>query len=288
MILRPDEQEKTNEVLKRITLWLNNKEETDPFVIIEPNSFLRKFYYTKIEAEFKLCTAKSLEERGGIEIIKYSNQDEKDKAEEVVKKLYALKLEQLKGFSRIFEIMVEHKKPLIGHNLLYDLLFIQGHFDYLEHDYRQFKARLHSLLPSIYDTKYIAYNTSISKLFTEGTSLGTVHRYLHEDKELTQQISLIYPPGFDVYTVEDPLNLNNSPKYHEAGFDALVTGYVFLKMRSAISLEEFEATKNKLNTMFSLFDVNLGNPKDIIKKKVEIEKLNRIIWADSNISVNNS
>jgi poly(A)-specific ribonuclease len=268
LILKKEEIEKTNNVLKDVELWLNKKEETSPFIINEPSSFLRKFYYQKIEAEFKNCVAKSLEDRGGIEITKFNCKEDRDKYDEEVKRLHELKLEQIKGFTRIFEIITEHKKPFIGHNLLFDLLFLQSHFDYLEQEYKHFKTRLHTLLPEIYDTKYIASNTSIQTLFLEGTSLGTIHRYLHEDKKSTQQIKLKYPPGFDVYTVEDPLNLNNSPKYHEAGFDALVTGYVFLKMKSAISEEELNSTKNKLNTMFSLFDINLGANKDFKKKKV--------------------
>ena len=32
------------------------------------------------------------------------------------------------GFSRIIEIMIMSKKPLIGHNMLLDLMFLYEHF----------------------------------------------------------------------------------------------------------------------------------------------------------------
>lgn len=32
------------------------------------------------------------------------------------------------GFSQVFQLLVEHKKPLIGHNLLTDLLFMYKQF----------------------------------------------------------------------------------------------------------------------------------------------------------------
>ena len=48
-------------------------------------------------------------------------------------------------------------KPLVGHNLLYDLLFLHDHFEGpLPPTLAACKATLHARLPLIWDTKLLA------------------------------------------------------------------------------------------------------------------------------------
>jgi poly(A)-specific ribonuclease len=63
----------------------------------------------------------------------------------------------MKGFTTVFELLREAKKPIVGHNLFFDILFFFSHFhSKLPDDYLVFKKRLNKYFPTIYDTKYLA------------------------------------------------------------------------------------------------------------------------------------
>jgi hypothetical protein len=49
-------------------------------------------------------------------------------------------LDSLLGFSRLFKLLIELKKPIVGHNLLLDLMIM----------YNQFHEQLPSKLPPFY------------------------------------------------------------------------------------------------------------------------------------------
>jgi len=80
----------------------------------------------------------------------------------------------LLGFSLIFEEIWNSDKILIGHNCLYDLLFIYSAFvDELPKDYQNFKKIISDRVNrKFFDTKYLAGQVDISgKIFKKGTSL---------------------------------------------------------------------------------------------------------------------
>ena len=53
---------------------------------------------------------------------------------------------------------MESKKPLVGHNCLYDILRIYHQFvDDLPANYKDFKRAFHHFFPEIYDTKHLAF-----------------------------------------------------------------------------------------------------------------------------------
>ena len=67
------------------------------------------------------------------------------------------------GFSflwkKLKEIFTKTKKPVIGHNMFYDLLFMVHNFEknLTVNDYYEFKQILHKeIFPMIYDTKLLA------------------------------------------------------------------------------------------------------------------------------------
>ncbi len=83
------------------------------------------------------------------------------------------------GFSLVFKCLVEARKPIVGHNMIMDLLLIYHHFYkplpskhlinfcffkslfflfVILEKLNQFKSSLHSLFPYIFDTKCILFN----------------------------------------------------------------------------------------------------------------------------------
>lgn len=73
---------------------------------------------------------------------------------------------------------------------------------------------------------------------------------------------LILDQKFKAY---EPGNLEN-PRYHEAGYDAFLTGVIYAKMFFMLDKEEQERVKNSINTMRCMYYVKLTSPDPFIKE----------------------
>ena len=61
------------------------------------------------------------------------------------------------GFAKVIQLIIKYQKPIVGHNVLLDLLHTFNQFiEPLPKDYKSFKESIHALFPYIYDTKHIA------------------------------------------------------------------------------------------------------------------------------------
>lgn len=71
------------------------------------------------------------------------------------------------GFRRVFNLLTAAKKPIIGHNCLYDLLFLYTHLVHpiLPSSLKDFKQKFTALFPLVFDTKFL----SLSKPFSQKT-----------------------------------------------------------------------------------------------------------------------
>ncbi|KAK7475651.1 hypothetical protein BaRGS_00033077 [Batillaria attramentaria] len=140
------------------------------------------------------------------------------------------KLKQsLLGFTRVFRVLREYQKPLVGHNMLMDLLFLYDKFfQPLPADYNTFKRNLHDLFPRIYDTKHISF--SMRKMLeaitgTFSTNLVQLYRILDSERATIStrfMPKVTHAKGFERYKSQD------AP--HEAGFDAFLCGYAFVRI----------------------------------------------------------
>ncbi|XP_067667980.1 pre-piRNA 3'-exonuclease trimmer-like [Haliotis asinina] len=151
-------------------------------------------------------------------------------------------LNSLLGFTRVFRILTECKKPLIGHNMLMDLMFMYDKFfQPLPCKYQDFKNSLHQLFPIIYDTKHMAFSLRKEledKTLVESTSLQRLYSSL--DSTQGKQKVLFSPEiqhgaGYDRY--------RGQFVPHEAGFDAYQCGYVFLRLAHIITLKDVRSTE---------------------------------------------
>lgn len=67
-------------------------------------------------------------------------------------------LEKLLGFSNIIRLLVQYKKPIIGHNLFMDLILLHNQFiGPLPKKYSIFKKNINNMFPEVFDTKYISH-----------------------------------------------------------------------------------------------------------------------------------
>lgn len=119
------------------------------------------------------------------------------------------RLEERVGVRRIIDAVLDHRLPIVGHNCWLDLMhFWQKFIQPLPRNYGEWKKEIYALIPKLIDTKYLA---SVL-LNLESTSLG----------DLTEHF------------VEASLPIKRSRKqtahFHDAGYDSLCTGQVFLGM----------------------------------------------------------
>ncbi|KAK7080619.1 hypothetical protein SK128_019041, partial [Halocaridina rubra] len=97
----------------------------------------------------------------------------------------------------------------------------------LPKSYESFKSSLHEMFPIIYDTKYLA--TNLKRLFQgdqanspwRSTSLPDLASYLEREK------GVLYVPA--IHHSSDNI-YNHQQLLHEAGYDAFLTGFIFLKL----------------------------------------------------------
>uniref|UniRef100_A0A8C3KBB7 PARN like, ribonuclease domain containing 1 n=1 Tax=Calidris pygmaea TaxID=425635 RepID=A0A8C3KBB7_9CHAR len=61
-----------------------------------------------------------------------------------------------RGFTNLFQTLVKAKKPLVGHNMLMDLMHLHDKFyKPLPESYEEFKRNIHNLFPVLIDTKTV-------------------------------------------------------------------------------------------------------------------------------------
>lgn len=140
-----------------------------------------------------------------------------------------------KGFLEVLEHMILNKKPIVGHNLVLDLMQIISQFmEPLSDDYNSFKETCHSLFPLIYDTKYIAHSLIDPKTLTNNQSrLSDLYHQLLDSDTMTK------------IEVEQLVHGKQSP--HQGGFDAYMSGYCFLALCQSYLNEEkkFKSKREK-------------------------------------------
>eukprot|EP01028_Stygiella_incarcerata_P007813 TRINITY_DN326_c0_g1_i1.p1 TRINITY_DN326_c0_g1~~TRINITY_DN326_c0_g1_i1.p1 ORF type:complete len:548 (+),score=150.68 TRINITY_DN326_c0_g1_i1:93-1646(+) len=134
-------------------------------------------------------------------------------------------LHDVLGMYFVFELLVEAKKPIIGHNCLMDFLFLwRWVHQSIPQTAPKFKKELHALLPHIFDTKRL--HESILPRFSpwNGTHLSCLYEYW--DGVLKREEEESDYPSIKIRIGQGELKHLGS--YHQGGYDAYATGVIFL------------------------------------------------------------
>jgi hypothetical protein len=182
-------------------------------------------------------------------ISKLEESEKKIKMEELLGTKYE-EVNKKKGVKKLFDAMIRKKSVLIGHNFNLDVLFIISHFgDSLPHTLKEYKEMLKKYFSKIYDTKYLFENLRQEykefKLENENTNLEAIYTHL---KTLSNNLNV----SIDIH--EEMRNCYNteSTAYHEASFDAFVTGCAFLWM-THLTENKTENHSNRMYLMRSIY-----------------------------------
>ncbi|CAG9326683.1 unnamed protein product [Blepharisma stoltei] len=151
-------------------------------------------------------------------------------------------------------------KPLIGHNMITDLLqFHDKLIAPLPMSVKNFALKLNSKFPTIIDTKYIIQSSSLLKHYfnitkKQGANLSECYKAIEKDSE------------FSNLKVTQPFN-NEETNFHNAGFDSYITGALFIRILQILkitftkNLSDLENIVNKIPMSGSgRLPLNLSKP----------------------------
>lgn len=140
------------------------------------------------------------------------------------------------GFSLIVEYLMQAQKPIIGHNMIYDIIYLYNQFiGELPDTYAEFIQEWNKRFPHVYDTKVLS---CLAEYFGR-TDLGKVYEKCTTDRGMENNITINFDlkNGFVNYDQSSLLS-----HYHEAAYDAYMTGFSFINI---LKFKEIQADKFK-------------------------------------------
>lgn len=243
----------------KATVTDTDDKEKKTFIIgqsLARNGFLRLLLFQELPRRYSdLSIMSDKDPETGMRIVKVSKLTPAEHLAEI-----DLRREQLKqdireafGFGLIFQAIINAKKPVLGHNMFLDLALCFHHFiKPLPEDSDAFRRDLHEAIPFIMDSKTIASkHPDLNGVTFKSTALGDIASILLERFPADQKLpNIVIPSAYSRYklptresilaqkdivageaaSTEVKHDEATDTAYHEAGFDALQTGAVFLNL----------------------------------------------------------
>lgn len=238
-------------------------EETPKFLTFDNthvrNSYQRLLLYQELPRKYPNLTVMGDKVAAtGERVVKVLNLTPEEHAADIENRRNELKkeLSEAFGFGHVFKAMINAKKPILGHNMFLDLaICFHQFYKPLPEDSNDFVRELHSIMPLIMDNKTIASkHEDLNGLAFETTALGDLANLVlarfPQDQDMPK---ITIPADFKRYKLpsrpsishnasgdsQDTKTENSAAEddatdsaYHEAGFDALQTGVVYLNVRA--------------------------------------------------------
>lgn len=192
------------------------------------NAFQRRLIYQTAREKYPNLSLTSINKIGGERVLNVTKLDNKDqkKMADLQDEAELAEVEESFGFSRVIQAISKSKKLVVGHNMVLDLCHTLNQFvSPLPEQYSDFKDMCSTIFPNIIDTKLMAntipfkdeiYNSSLKEL------LATVSDKPYNMPKITERLA------GQGYT-------QASEKYHEAGYDAFITGLCLISMQRRLA-----------------------------------------------------
>ncbi|XP_018058085.1 PREDICTED: poly(A)-specific ribonuclease PARN-like domain-containing protein 1 isoform X1 [Atta colombica] len=238
-----EEDDFKNAIIK-IFEWLKTaSDEVESIKVESPSPTLQYFMHKELRKRFSnIWTFSGNNVITVIKVLPESRQILEQKEGSILENVL---LESYVGFSKVFNLLVTLRKPIIAHNAFLDFMFIhQQFYKPLPQKYIDFKNNIHQLFPTIYDTKFLSYelkkilqiqdkwNNSLSGLMSHFTE--SHGKYIMPGS-----------PIIELTTNSNELNDTvSSKKFHIAGWDAYFAGYLFIRMTHVFATKQYEQGLN--------------------------------------------
>ncbi|KAL0483252.1 poly(A)-specific ribonuclease [Acrasis kona] len=211
--LRPDVIEFIRKAQSDVRNWYTTT--VEHFDIEVSNAFTRKLLYENLGDIFpgKISFRTIHNPRTVFRVSRIAEENKDQEVHNVVQSQI--------GFRRIIKLLTQLRVPIIGHNMLLDIVHVYHKFiaplpDTLD----EFCDQLMKTFPGgIIDTKHMARTDKLitQKLFVD-TGLGQL---LESTSSAEFNEGLTFPQHAETF---------NQPREHEAAFDSIVTGYIYIRM----------------------------------------------------------
>jgi hypothetical protein len=223
--------EKSTKILKDL---VDSEDPGATEVMLPPyNPFLRRYLYQVVETLFadSIVLSKSAEnpmvlkaQKVTIEQKAKLAQDECDRQEAQFRKAI--------GFAAVYDLLTEYRGPIVGHNCLFDILFLLKWLEGpLPGDFAEFRALMSKTLPRVYDTKFLAAE-GVSR-YANGTGGEDTTLQMCYEKEVLgkhagpNQERGAHLTNFPVFVGAGVGAAGDAEQFHDAGWDAYCTGCLF-------------------------------------------------------------
>jgi CAF1 family ribonuclease len=248
---------------EKLEAFLSNNDQKE-FTFEKCNPYLRKVLHQLMEFDHPTLTVcKSADDR--IQVLKLTEEEKVERLKKVA--IEAKKsFETAMGFRLVFLDLVASKKPVIGHNCLFDFMFMMRWLDtpFAEGDMQTltgFKKKFNSYFPVVFDTKYIA-SCEFDGIPMQDSALGELYSTTVRPATESGALKLSFANGFEGF-------YTGGGQFHDAGYDAYCTGAIFTQqLKTSGSMAKMtELAGNKLFMMYSMFHMDLepGNPNGWLK-----------------------
>ncbi|GIY67674.1 poly(A)-specific ribonuclease PNLDC1 [Caerostris darwini] len=213
----------------------SNESSTDDKKLVLPIDRICPVYFQLTELRNKYPTLWAYVEDDKI-IVKEVSLEERRKLEENIPHEEEKFLDYFWGFTKVFRLLRDNQKPIVGHNLLMDLmLFYQHFYQDLPSSYKIFKSKLHILFPVIYDTRHIWLHVKKVykfKKIPQNASLPLIYEVFQSPFD---DLSTLYSPRIILSNCE---NYDTEKFLHDSGYDSYITGWIFLKICHLIAMKK--------------------------------------------------
>ncbi|XP_007484915.1 poly(A)-specific ribonuclease PNLDC1 isoform X2 [Monodelphis domestica] len=213
-------------VIDEVTRWLEMAQEGDWMTLPDITGF--QAFEVQLVLRQALPTVWTLMKDKGVLVKKVSRQyrwclenssrDHDDCRREKI-------LLSARGFAVFFQMLVKAKKPLVGHNMMMDLLHLHEKFYRpLPESYEQFKLNIHGLFPVLIDTKNVTKEIWKELSFPRASNLLEVYEVLNSDLNPTKNSCPV------IIHASECIKYVETKYPHEAAYDAFLCGSVLLKV----------------------------------------------------------
>ncbi|GBB87155.1 hypothetical protein RclHR1_01360026 [Rhizophagus clarus] len=185
------------------------------------------------------------------------------------------------NFRSIIELIVASKKPIIGHNCFLDMCQLVHQFwEELPEKLKMWKKLVHELFELVIDTKHLAATHRRLQELMPKNGVQAILDIVQTPPFEEKSPKIVLDPQFTRYT------LNDKSHNHEAGYDAYITGYNFIRLAVFLLHEKEQVVdiySNVFNVLSEKTDDSLGQEYEymdeentnLVTKLFKTERLTR-------------
>merc|ERR1719186_2003050 len=221
IVIPPEQEEFLKLVHDKIEEFMSSPGQT--IELPKGNGFQRRLIYQTVKEKFTDISLQSVNKTGGDRVIVAVKADEEERKRlgDLKDKIELSELDIAFGFSKVIKKMTSSGKLVVGHNMILDLAHTINQFvGPLPDSYQDFKSMSRDVFPAILDTKLMANTIPFKDEIYNSTLEGMMEIVTKEPYKMPDCPPKHSDRGYHLKTA----------KYHEAGYDAFVTGLCFIAM----------------------------------------------------------